>query len=695
MSKKTSIAMSDRHTVPKETAVSADHSFLRRLPSFATILGSSKGLHASEHARNEQSTVNSDLRLNPRTPTSKETVLLETAECIVSNEKLERKRDRLSEALEDLILIAHTDNDGETNRSTDTPSEPTDAPKLPELSQNCQEERPENFTTHSQRPRCQSQPFSSGSEILIIPETPDAANTIPGHQDMRSGDSEPTRHLSRAATPNLMVGLTLAGQPSPRALFSESGSTNHDAFSARALKKYTNSPTSLPDGDIQQTSHDDEVTSKHLLEKGFGGSTRPIDAAHTPTDRHESDKTQVNKETTGWRHLEEVAVLSKCFLSHKSIHDTDGRVPIVGSPPIRRDDTSSMSTGIGAGGELALKSVVEESWPPQCDNTQLPYEGRSGSASVARTASELQHGKKFTNRERAQMALVAARGKRLTIAEIVDWNMQMFSHLREKKTVLERNIGAALSAFSEFDGKKVAEARGRKQVWGFTNTSWRDKYEREYAEYCIPLDNLTLRYHGTSSQTFTVADNVLTDTTATPTEPWSTRGVALPAGPKGCEISFWKPPGVYSSPQMLKLNDSSRGKFFEELPTGQTSLGETMAQVDIDQRILEIKQRPSRKRFFGSDHRLAHVRRYGRQDIHDESEAAWKPGPYKKVKRTRLDISSTIDGLERGERVKTVKQLFNLPENAIPMNAGQAELAFRDGTLVSTLLLKSLLDTPD
>jgi len=113
---------------------------------------------------------------------------------------------------------------------------------------------------------------------------------------------------------------------------------------------------------------------------------------------------------------------------------------------------------------------------------------------------------------------------------------------------------------------------------------------------------------------------------------------------------------------------------------------EPMTEDAKVRRLADIKARPSRKGFFGSENRLSHIRGYGREDIHDEREGAWKR------RRVGHGANSTIKGgdgslLDGG--ATTLREVFDLPENAIPMNDGQAELAFRDGTRVNERLPRS------
>jgi hypothetical protein len=106
---------------------------------------------------------------------------------------------------------------------------------------------------------------------------------------------------------------------------------------------------------------------------------------------------------------------------------------------------------------------------------------------------------------------------------------------------------------------------------------------------------------------------------------------------------------------------------------------ETLTEEEIEQKVAQIKSRPSRKSHFGKDQKLAHKRRHNLADIHDESDGAWKP----------LAPKGDEHGTGKGENVpiegkdaRTLKEVFDLPTNAIPMNNGDSELSFRDGTLV-------------
>jgi hypothetical protein len=107
-----------------------------------------------------------------------------------------------------------------------------------------------------------------------------------------------------------------------------------------------------------------------------------------------------------------------------------------------------------------------------------------------------------------------------------------------------------------------------------------------------------------------------------------------------------------------------------------------MTQAEKAQKIAQIKSRPSRKKYFGSDYRLAHKRRHDLADIHDESDGAWNPPRFAmKERHARIDQDEDMDLDAEGTR--SLREVFDLPNNVLPMNDGHTELAFRDGTLVS------------
>ncbi len=136
---------------------------------------------------------------------------------------------------------------------------------------------------------------------------------------------------------------------------------------------------------------------------------------------------------------------------------------------------------------------------------------------------------------------------------------------------------------------------------------------------------------------------------------------------------------VVREPQRLELDNLKHvGNFYEVLSRDHQSSIETMTDAEKAAKIAEIKGRGSRKTFFGRDHKLAHVRRYQRHDIHDERDGMWKPASGT-LGRNKSDYA-----MKDRDEPETLREAFGLPENVVPINDGQTELAFRAGALVST-----------
>jgi hypothetical protein len=529
---------------------------------------------------------------------------------------------------------------------------------------------------------------SSGTEGPTIPETPNAFRET---NDAGSGSPEVVK-CTPVATQDLTTGPVSTAQSSPISMLSESDNTKPDDL-----------PMTAHDA-LRQSQQADQTATREPYGKGASCSAELDDTCEASTNHHPSNETSVNKET-----VSNVALPESLVPLHVGDRVADNDLCSAKSSLNRHGDASMNDQDVGEGEKPTPKSMVEDSRPttpcPEepCNDVMPPHRVGTGNTPVSETTSESQPRRRVTNRERARMALAAAGGQRLTTAEIVDWNLQMFPHLNEKQISLERNITAVLSIFSEFKGKKILGARGNKQLWGFADTNIQRQYQREYAGYYTSLANPTaqrkdrvLVAHLDSSNATTkrqddarpglkeVMDGRPIDEVATPDKSEAMLEDVVVAESEECDTSSSASPDTHGSHQALSIDSLSGGRFFEECFSHQTPLLEAMTQTDIDRKVSEIKQRPSRKRFFGPEHRLAHVRRYGRQDIHDESEGAWKQGLYDKVKTTAGSTSADV-GSKDGEGVATVRQLFNLPKNAIPMNSGQTELAFRDGTLVSTL----------
>jgi hypothetical protein len=309
--------------------------------------------------------------------------------------------------------------------------------------------------------------------------------------------------------------------------------------------------------------------------------------------------------------------------------------------------------------------------------------------------------KRYTMRELARIALVGANGTRLTALQIIDWLAQKFSYLQKGEGTWEKNVKSALSGFEEFNGRKTA---GSAKLYGFANEQFRAQFEQKYQTHCTRPESVGHQLvdiskheqcepiiqptHGPESAAkrlkVTHASPLRISVVSSPTKsdvsliPQSLAPIETSSNNGPLRIPFVRTTTRDSENTLEEISDTKREMNFRTLRLQlQKQSIESMTSDEKARKIAQIQARPSRKTFFGADHRLAHVRRYRRQDIHDERDGAWQPS----ITNQRKDKRTGDD--EIGD-IRTLREVFNLPANAIPMNDGQNELAFRDGTLVCT-----------
>jgi hypothetical protein len=308
--------------------------------------------------------------------------------------------------------------------------------------------------------------------------------------------------------------------------------------------------------------------------------------------------------------------------------------------------------------------------------------------------------KRHTNRELARIALVCANGAGMSAVQITEWLASTFSYLKKGQGAWEKSLKSVLSLQPEFRSEKPAESTPEARVlYSLANAAVRVKYEQEYQSYLPPASvpgpqegrqkarKSTPQCHGVDT-----VKQFECDQSGLPSQIKSSITKAVKSAPSQRTVPTHDSLPKQSMSEVTS-NDEPRYNPFERTTAPrpkiaplddleaerETSLRsvypldmapsvETMTPEEKAAKIAEIKARPSRKQFFGSNWRLAHVRRYGRQDIHDESDGAWRSG----------HESVTNDCDEN----RSLLQVFNLPSNARPFSDGN-ELAFRDSTLVS------------
>ncbi|OAK99702.1 hypothetical protein IQ06DRAFT_348238 [Phaeosphaeriaceae sp. SRC1lsM3a] len=346
--------------------------------------------------------------------------------------------------------------------------------------------------------------------------------------------------------------------------------------------------------------------------------------------------------------------------------------------------------------------------------------------------------KPYSNRELAQIALVAADGKHMTAPDINLWISTNFPN-KPLGGPWEKTIRSCLSQFEEFQGHKRRGLPGERMHYSFRSTIAKQSFDEKYAVYrpvshasaavqteaervCDTRDQVLskphkraiksaeipqrlsskkerMEHHRNANQALSSAEDSEVNMSPPNTDASSTveeadvelasRRVQIEQQEK---VTF-NPFERRTAREHLTMQDD------EATYIGATSLEafastvspsvDSWTEDEKDRKISEIKARPSRKKYFGQGHKLAHKRRHGLLDIHDERDGAWKPfqSNWANNKETDTDTDTSMSTDEHSKQ--TLRQLFDLPDNMIPTNDGHTELAFRDGTLVNGKLPRS------
>lgn len=319
--------------------------------------------------------------------------------------------------------------------------------------------------------------------------------------------------------------------------------------------------------------------------------------------------------------------------------------------------------------------------------------------SIPRSITSIpQSGKRYTNRELARIALLAAGGSSLNSRQVIDWVSQEFSYLQRGEGAWEGSIKSALSGKPEFRADKGHGPQQSKTLYGFVDESARARYETEYAKYCTTPRASNSHHSGALASRDASAHisekdaqlrpvkaiiSALTKSAYPPPAPTPNSGFVSFTPERHDDASFmpFERKVQHTSKCLLAYDNDTKRETSSQMSSFHVHpIIDSMTAEEKSELRSRIQARPSRKTFFGSDNRLGHVRRYERQDIHDEREGAWKPR-FLKSKHDGVHQDTDSVMLD-GETSMTLQKLFDLPENAVPMNDGQTELAFRDGTLV-------------
>jgi hypothetical protein len=307
--------------------------------------------------------------------------------------------------------------------------------------------------------------------------------------------------------------------------------------------------------------------------------------------------------------------------------------------------------------------------------------------------------KPYTMRQLARIALVAANGDRITASQMISWLTQKMSYLQVRKSGWEMQVRSCLSHYDEFCSSKMAGSQLK--LYEFKDAETRAQFEAEYPEFSStskpkesprPPEQGTPRVNQPPKPSQKQYKRAVKSAPTMPPAIVELHRVPQDISPhqqpatRAKEIKIDKSfmPFERSMPRKpinLLSSDHDIACYTESgytmPPNPQVSI-ETMSEVEKAIKIAQIRARPSRKTFFGSQNRLAHKRQHNLDDIHDERDSAWKAPVTTAEESTARCMDIDVD--DAGSR--TLRQVFNLPTNMIPVNDGKTELAFKDGDKV-------------
>jgi hypothetical protein len=308
----------------------------------------------------------------------------------------------------------------------------------------------------------------------------------------------------------------------------------------------------------------------------------------------------------------------------------------------------------------------------------------------------------YIQRELTGMALLAANGEPWTAAQVINWiadKLPEYCHAVN----WAKSIHTHLSASDDFCGRRIAGEMA--YVWTFSGSHIRGKYEKLFAQHpaLAPanqqvnddppprvVSETTLRAsHTVLKDVIHATNSGEVNTIPPPVEESLTRApnpepALAEHAPNVEHQSSREIRGIFMpfertedypalQDNMPDLTVQRETDFFKAFPQYAKPSIDTMSEADIQKKIAEIKNRPSRKAGFGE--RLSYRKR-SRLDPNDETDGACQ---------TRLHIRNreeiTSDIVVGSEHTKSLGEAFGLSANPIPVSH-QGKLAFGDGTLV-------------
>ncbi|ORY10850.1 hypothetical protein BCR34DRAFT_566092 [Clohesyomyces aquaticus] len=303
----------------------------------------------------------------------------------------------------------------------------------------------------------------------------------------------------------------------------------------------------------------------------------------------------------------------------------------------------------------------------------------------------------YTIREMIGMALLAPWGVALTSKDISTWIAGEFPKRHKEyrdrgEKIWINNTAAVLSSHDDFRKVRTEGGRGS-HLWSFQDQPTRKRYEKQFPQYCGKIEHDSLGAHiDMQAPDLTGQSGIVTPAPQqtiqesknhNPTPSDIGENTQTRPGPK---LPKHLTPSREADPRRKRTPFDDLGPhmrlekdFYKAYPEFIRPSIEHMTRPEINQKIEEIKKRPSRKETFGSV--LPFIRNRGR-DIHDQLASSRQRAQLANPTPRHRPERNGSKGSRSPEVEKGLRDILDLPENPIPI-IYEGHLAFRDGTLIN------------
>ncbi|KAL6159147.1 hypothetical protein ACJBU6_03236 [Exserohilum turcicum] len=545
---------------------------------------------------------------------------------------------------------------------------------------------------------CQSMSRAKETELLEIPETPEAV-AFHNTQIIKSSLEAANFMVSTTVSPVAEAQYHSLFDPSrvtPKPKMRKVGDDKPPFTFAASLHDLQSGPTSEGFSIVKKIKQKPTPQAAELNRTSPFGHA-PTQSPHIARQSEEDDRNSTRTLRTKPQNEPTVSTVQPAL---RNENDVQTHSPPQRPPAPTNDDAAAYKPYSGQGN---LETIMSKGSPKSLSLPLFP-KNLIGLDTEDETLFICQ--KRPTNRELARIALACANGPSMTAIQITDWLAQKLPYLQKGQGNWEKSLKTTLSFYDEFRGKRAMGSHDGSVLWSFAKAADKARYQNEYRVYLAyfshqneeqdkqeqqgktrlrsAIESAPTRYAKSTRRNGFTGIPYARDSVTPPTVQDSSLMVSpVSATSHGSPLrSQAQPRKLSSSRDRVEFASGVKREtsFHDVYPCSTKRPIEIMTSEEKAAKAAQIRARPTRKELFDSNQRLAHVRRYRRQDIHDESDGAWEPesvGVRKKANRWKGDTLVNDCG-----RSRSLHEVFNLPANAIPMNNGN-ELAFRDGTLIN------------